>query len=146
MKGKEHFSWERDALSQSESAPGLVCEVLDTETACEKALRTFLTNAPGRRTCEGKRLVLPQVYFYKLYHLSLITQIIFTEPTGFEFSLTSVDSFYCSSWQALSQTPCARARAWQSSPNHLRTAACRSTEASACHPSGSMAKRGTPCP
>ncbi len=40
-------------MSQSESAPGLVCEVLGTETACEKALSTFLTNAPGDVHAKG---------------------------------------------------------------------------------------------
>jgi len=65
--GKEHFTWGRDALQQSESAPSLACAVLDTETTGGKALSRFLTNARGRRTCEGERLVLPQVYFYKLY-------------------------------------------------------------------------------
>jgi hypothetical protein len=34
-------------VSQSKSDPSLVCEVLDTETACEKALSTFLTNCAG---------------------------------------------------------------------------------------------------
>ncbi len=43
-------------MSQSESAPGLVCEVLGTETACEKALSTFLTNAPGDVHAKGNGL------------------------------------------------------------------------------------------
>ena len=36
--GKEHGSWGKDAVVQCASAPGLVGEVLDTETACEQAL------------------------------------------------------------------------------------------------------------
>ncbi len=40
-------------MSQSESTPGLVCEVLDTEPACEKAWSTFLTNAPGDVHAKG---------------------------------------------------------------------------------------------
>ena len=35
--GKEYGSWGKDAVLQCASAPGLVCEVLDTETACEQA-------------------------------------------------------------------------------------------------------------
>src|SRR6266480_6633265 len=35
--GKEHSSWRRDAVLPCESAPGLICEVLDPEPACEKA-------------------------------------------------------------------------------------------------------------
>ena len=35
--GKEHYSWRRDAVLPCESAPGLICEVLETEPACEKA-------------------------------------------------------------------------------------------------------------
>lgn len=68
VKRESEFLLGRDALSQSESAPGLVCAVLDAETACEKALSTFLTNVPGKRTYEREWLVLPQVYFSKLYY------------------------------------------------------------------------------
>jgi len=67
--GKEHGSWGKDAVVQCASAPGLVGEVLDTETACEQALSPFLTNAPGRHLCEGWRLVFPQIYPYKLCYV-----------------------------------------------------------------------------
>jgi hypothetical protein len=53
VSGKEHFSWGRDDVSHNESTHGLVYEVLDTQTACEKALSTFLSNASGRRTAMG---------------------------------------------------------------------------------------------
>ncbi len=59
--GKEHGSWGKDAVVQWASAPGLVCEVLDTEPAWEQALRLFLTHAAGRPLCEGWRLVFPQI-------------------------------------------------------------------------------------
>ncbi len=41
--GKEPFTWRKEALPQRESAPRLVCVVLDAETAGEKARSTFLT-------------------------------------------------------------------------------------------------------
>jgi len=44
------------------------------------------------------------------------------EPTGFEFSLTSVNSFCCPSRKTLSQAACTGAIAWQSSSSrHLTT-------------------------
>jgi hypothetical protein len=67
--GNEHGSWRKDAVLRCASAPGLVCEVLDTEPACEQARSTFLTHAPGRHLCEGWRLVFPQISPYKLCYL-----------------------------------------------------------------------------
>ncbi len=35
--GNEHGSWGKDAVLPCARAPGLVCEVLDAERACEQA-------------------------------------------------------------------------------------------------------------
>jgi hypothetical protein len=51
------------------SAPGLVCEVLETEPAWEQAPSTFLTHAAGSLLCEGWRLVFPPISLYQLYYL-----------------------------------------------------------------------------
>ena len=59
--GKEHGSWGKDAVLRCASAPGLVCEVLDTEPAWEQTPSTFQTHAAGRPLCEGWRLVCPQI-------------------------------------------------------------------------------------
>ena len=67
--GKEHGSWGKDAVVQWASAPGLVCEVLDTETGCEQAPSTFLTLAAGRHLCEGWRRVFPQISPYQLCYV-----------------------------------------------------------------------------
>ncbi len=48
--GNEPVSWGKDAVAQWASAPGLVCEGLDTEPAWEQAPSTFLTHAPGRHS------------------------------------------------------------------------------------------------
>jgi hypothetical protein len=69
-------------MPQSERAPRLVCAVLDTETAGEKARSRYLTNTAGRRPCEGKWLVLPQVSLYKLYFLSSILYNSLTRTDG----------------------------------------------------------------
>ncbi len=63
--GTEPVSWGKDAVVQGASAPGLACEVLETEPAGEQARSTFLTHAPGRHLCEGWRLVFPQISPYK---------------------------------------------------------------------------------
>ncbi len=57
---KEHGSLGKDAVLQCASALGLVCEVLDIETAWEQARSTFLTHATDRHPCEGWRLVFPR--------------------------------------------------------------------------------------
>src|SRR5256885_12694903 len=59
----------KDAMLEWASAPGLVCEVLDTEPACEQAHSTFLTHAAGSHPCERWRLVCPQISPYQLCHL-----------------------------------------------------------------------------
>jgi len=67
-----------------------------------------------------------------------------TEPTGIEFSLTSVDSLCCPSRQALAKTACPGATAGQyASSRHLSTV-CESTWASTQYPAGRMAERGVP--
>jgi hypothetical protein len=53
-KRERAFLLGRDAVSQSEGTPDLVCKVLKTQTACEKTLSTFLSNANERRTTKGK--------------------------------------------------------------------------------------------
>src|SRR2546429_376809 len=59
--GKEYFSWGGDAVLPCESAPGLMCEVLDTEPACEQAtLHVSDTRLLGRRG-EGWWFVWPLV-------------------------------------------------------------------------------------
>ena len=59
--GNEPGSWGKDAVLRWVSAPGLVCEVLETEPACEQTRSTFLTHAAGRQLYEGWRLVCPQI-------------------------------------------------------------------------------------
>src|SRR2546421_4887596 len=59
----------KDAMLEWASAPGLVCEVLDTEPAWEQAHSTFLTHAAGSHPCERWRLVCPQISPYQLCHL-----------------------------------------------------------------------------
>src|SRR2546421_2766510 len=49
--GNEAGSWGKDAVVQWASAPGLVCEVLETEPAWEQARSTFLTHAPPADIC-----------------------------------------------------------------------------------------------
>ena len=68
-RSPEHGSWGKDAVVQCVSAPGRVCEVLDTEPACEQAHSTFLTHAAGSHPCERWRLVCPQISPYQLCHL-----------------------------------------------------------------------------
>jgi hypothetical protein len=67
--GNEPGSWGKDAVLQWASAPGLVCEVLDTEPAWEQARSTFLPHAAGRHLCEGWRLVFPQISPHKFCYL-----------------------------------------------------------------------------
>jgi len=57
---KEHGSLGKDAVVQCASALGLVCEVLDIETAWEQAHSTFLTHAASGHPYEGWRLVFPR--------------------------------------------------------------------------------------
>lgn len=71
-KRERKFLLGRDALVQCKSAPGLICEILDTETAGEKALSRSQTHASWRRICEGWRLVFPQIYFYLCYLFHII--------------------------------------------------------------------------
>jgi hypothetical protein len=72
----------KDAVVQCASAPGLVCEMLDTEPACEKAPSTFQADAAGRTLCEGWRLVCPQISPYQLCYVFPILEIDSPEPTG----------------------------------------------------------------
>src|SRR2546423_1065963 len=67
--GNEPGSWGKDAVLQWVSAPGLVCEVLETEPAWEQAPSTFLTHATIRHLCERWRWVFPQISPYQLYYL-----------------------------------------------------------------------------
>jgi len=68
-KRERKFLLGRDALLQCESAPGLTGEILDTETACEKALSMSQTHAFWGRICKGWQLVFSLIYLYKLYYL-----------------------------------------------------------------------------
>jgi len=67
--GNEPGSWGKDAVLRWVSAPGLVCEVLETEPACEQTRSTFLTHAAGRQLCEGWRLAFLRSLFisYTIY-------------------------------------------------------------------------------
>jgi len=51
--GTEPVSWGKDAVVQGASAPGLACEVLETEPAREQARSTFLTHAPADICVKG---------------------------------------------------------------------------------------------
>src|SRR6266699_6005572 len=67
---KEHGSLGKDAVLQCASALGLVCEVLDIETAWEQARSTFLTHAASRHPCEGWRLVFPDLSLQSVLFIS----------------------------------------------------------------------------
>ena len=67
---KEHGSLGKDAVLQCASALGLVCEVLDIETAWEQARSTFLTHAASRHPCGGWRLVFPDLSLQSVLFIS----------------------------------------------------------------------------
>src|SRR5438067_10555028 len=76
-----------NAVSHSRSTYGLVSEVLKTQTAGEKALRTFLLDADGRRGAKGDDSYCLKSLSPNYTKYCEIIQIVFTEPTEFEPSV-----------------------------------------------------------